>query len=70
MGRAIGKKCNKILYSRVQRLMDIKIAKVYRTTSDEALCILTGTPKQKRPNNNNDTDSRITLDSLKNTKKS
>jgi hypothetical protein len=40
---AMGKKCNKILYSRVQRLMNIKIAKAYRTTSNEALCILTGT---------------------------
>jgi len=40
---AMGKKCNKILYSRVQWLMNIKIAKAYRTTSNEALCILTGT---------------------------
>jgi len=40
---AMGKKCNKILYSRVQRLMNIKIAKAYRATSNEALCILTET---------------------------
>ena len=40
---AMVKECNKILYSRVQRLMNIKIAKAYRTTSNEALCILTGT---------------------------
>jgi hypothetical protein len=36
------KKCNKTIYSRVQRLMNIKIAKAYRTTSNEALCTLTG----------------------------
>jgi len=40
---AMGKKCNNILYSRAQRLMNIKIATAYRTTSNEALCILTGT---------------------------
>jgi hypothetical protein len=40
---AMEKKCNKIIYSRVQRLMNIKIAKAYRTTSNEVLCILTGT---------------------------
>jgi len=40
---AMGKKCNKILYSRVQRLMNIKIANAYRMTSNEVLCILTGT---------------------------
>jgi hypothetical protein len=39
---AMEKKCNKIIYSRVQRLMNIKIAKAYRTTSNEALCTLTG----------------------------
>jgi hypothetical protein len=39
---AMEKKCNETLYSRVQRLMDIKIAKAYRTTSNEALCTLTG----------------------------
>jgi hypothetical protein len=39
---AMAKKCNKILYTRVQRLMNIKIAKAYRTTSGEALSILSG----------------------------
>ena len=39
---AMEKKCNKTIYSRVQRLMNIKIAKAYRTTSNEALCTLTG----------------------------
>jgi hypothetical protein len=40
--RAMAKKCNKILYTRVQRLINIKIAKAYRTTSGEALSVLTG----------------------------
>jgi len=41
--KALEKDCNrKIVYSRVQRLIDIKIAKAYRTTSNEALCTLTG----------------------------
>jgi hypothetical protein len=40
---AMEKKCNKIIYSEVQRLMNIKTAKAYRTTSNEVLCILTGT---------------------------
>jgi hypothetical protein len=40
---AMEKKWNKATYSRVQRLMNIKIAKAYRTTSNETLCILTGT---------------------------
>jgi len=40
--RAMEKKCNRTLYSRVQRLMNIKIAKAYCTTSIDALCILTG----------------------------
>jgi hypothetical protein len=39
---AMAKKCNKTIYSRVQRLINIKIAKAYRTTSNEALCTLTG----------------------------
>jgi ribonuclease HI len=34
---------NRIKYIRVQRLMNIKIAKAFRTTSSEALCILAGT---------------------------
>jgi hypothetical protein len=37
------KNCNRTLYSKVQRLMNIKIATAYRTTSNDALCILTGT---------------------------
>jgi hypothetical protein len=40
---AMEKKCNKIIYTRVQRLMNIKIAKAYRITSGKTLCILTGT---------------------------
>jgi len=40
--RAMEKNCNRTLYSRVQRLMNIKIDKAYRTTSNDALCILTG----------------------------
>jgi hypothetical protein len=39
---AMAKKCNKILYTRVQRLMNIKIAKAYQTTSGEALIVLIG----------------------------
>jgi len=34
---------NRVKYIRVQRLMNIKIAKASRTTSSEALCILAGT---------------------------
>jgi hypothetical protein len=40
--RAMEKNYNRNLYTRVQRLINIKIAKAYRTTSNEALCILTG----------------------------
>jgi len=40
--RAIENNCNRTLYSRVQRLVNIKIAKAYSTTSNDALCILTG----------------------------
>jgi len=36
------KNCNRTLYSRVQRVMNIKIAKAYCTTSNDALYILTG----------------------------
>jgi len=32
------------LYTRVQRLIGLRIAKAYRTISHEALCIITGTP--------------------------
>jgi hypothetical protein len=39
---AMDKKCNRTIYSRVQRLINIKIAKAYQTTSNEALCTLTG----------------------------
>jgi hypothetical protein len=39
---ALDKECNKIVYNRVRRLINIKIAKAFRTTSNEALCILTG----------------------------
>jgi len=34
---------NRLKYIRVQRLMNIKIAKTFRTTSSEALYILAGT---------------------------
>ena len=40
--RAMEKNCNRTLYSRVQQLMNIKIAKRYHTNSNDALCILTG----------------------------
>ena len=33
---------NKLKLKRVQRLINIKIAKAYRTVSNEALCALTG----------------------------
>jgi len=39
---ALEKECNKKGYNRIQRLFDIKIAKAFRTTSNEALCTLTG----------------------------
>jgi hypothetical protein len=39
---ALDKTCYKLKLVRVQRLINIKIAKVYRTLSNEALCILTG----------------------------
>jgi hypothetical protein len=39
---AMEKKYNRTIYSRVQRIMNMKIAKAYRTTSNESLCILTG----------------------------
>jgi ribonuclease HI len=39
---ALRKECNKTIYNRVQSLINIKIAKAFRTTSNEALCILTG----------------------------
>jgi len=33
---------NRLKYIRVQRLMNIRMAKAFRTTSSEALCILAG----------------------------
>jgi DNA replication protein DnaD len=36
------KECNKTVYNRVQHLINIKIAKALQTTSNEALCTLTG----------------------------
>ena len=39
---ALEKECNKTIYNRVQRLINTKIAKAFRTTSNEALCTLTG----------------------------
>ena len=38
----IKKACYKQKIIRVQRLMNIKIAKAYRTVSNEALCLITG----------------------------
>ena len=40
--KALEKECNKKIYNRVQRLINIKFVKAYRTTSNEALCSLTG----------------------------
>jgi hypothetical protein len=40
--KALEKECNRKIYIRVQRLINIKIAKAFRTTSNEALCTLTG----------------------------
>jgi capsular polysaccharide biosynthesis protein len=39
--KALDKECNRKIYNRVQRLINIKIAKAFRT-SNEALCTLTG----------------------------
>ena len=38
------RKYNRAKYIRVQRLINLRIAKAYRTVSHEALCILTGIP--------------------------
>jgi hypothetical protein len=38
---ALEKECNKTVYNRVLRLINIKIAKAFRTTPNEALCTLT-----------------------------
>jgi ribonuclease HI len=40
--KAMKHACNRLIYTRVQRLINIKIAKAFRTTSSEFLCILTG----------------------------
>jgi hypothetical protein len=40
--QALEKKCNKTVYNRVQRHINIKIANAFRTTSNGALCTLTG----------------------------
>ena len=42
--KAIDKASYKLKLIRVQRLINIRIAKSYRTVSKEALCILTGLP--------------------------
>jgi len=39
---ALKKECNKTVYNRVQRIINIKIAKAFRTTSNEAVSTLTG----------------------------
>jgi hypothetical protein len=39
---ALENECNRTVYKKVQRLINIKIAKAFRTTSNEALCTLTG----------------------------
>jgi hypothetical protein len=39
--KALEKECNRKIYNRLQRIINIKIAKAYRTTSNEALCTLT-----------------------------
>ena len=40
--KALTKKFNQKRITRVQRLMNIRISKVFRTTSNKALCVLTG----------------------------
>ena len=40
--KAMTKKFNQKRITRVQRLMNIRISKAFRTTSNEALCVLTG----------------------------
>jgi hypothetical protein len=39
---ALEKECNKTVYNTVQQPININIAKAFRTTSNEALCTLTG----------------------------
>jgi ribonuclease HI len=38
----MNKKCYKTKLTRIQRLINIRIAKAYRTVSNEALCVITG----------------------------
>ena len=40
--KALGKEFNRKIHNRVQRHTNIKIAKAYRTTSNKALCTLSG----------------------------
>jgi hypothetical protein len=40
--KALEKEHNRTIYNSVQRIINIKIAKAYRTTPNEALCALTG----------------------------
>ena len=40
--KAMEKNCNRTLCNRVQRIMNIKIAEAYRTSSNDALCVITG----------------------------
>jgi hypothetical protein len=46
--KAINKASYKSKVVRVQRLINIKIAKAYRTVSNDALCILTGLTQKKK----------------------
>jgi len=39
---SLEEECNKTVYNRVQRLINVTITKAFRTTSNEALCTLTG----------------------------
>jgi len=41
-GNALNKACYRTKLTRVQRLINIRIAKSYRTVSNEALCMITG----------------------------
>ena len=39
---SMAKECNKTVYNRLQRLINVAIKKAFRRTSKEALCTLTG----------------------------
>jgi len=41
---SIKKKYNRVKYTRVQRLINLRMAKAYRMISHKALCVLTGIP--------------------------